>query len=104
MVRHISVFFLKEDQKEENKKVLLERLQGMESSLTNIASYHAGADCMERPPKGVPGVPDFGDVVQVIDFLNEKEAADYVKHPAHLALVESMSVYLEKVVAIDVNI
>ncbi len=103
MIRHISIFFLKEENKAEHKKLFLERLIQMEGKLDHVAAYQVGTDCMERPPKGIPGVPEFGDVVQVIDFADEAAALAYPDHPAHVSLAEDMGAYLEKVVAMDIR-
>lgn len=103
MVRHISIFFLKEENKADHQKLFIERLRQMESELERLAGYSVGTDCMERPPKGIPGVPEFGDFVQVIDFMEEADALAYPEHPAHVSLVKDMGEYLEKVVAIDIR-
>lgn len=104
MIRHISIFFLKEEGKTEHQKIFLERLTRMEPELGNIAGYTVGTDFMERPPKGEPNVPEFGDLVQVIDFVEEEDAFAYAGHAAHINLVTDMSMYLEKVVAIDIRL
>ena len=104
MIRHISIFFLKEENKAEHQKIFLERLTQMEGQLEHVAAYQVGTDCMERPPKGIPGVPEFGDVVQIIDFTEEADAYGYAKHPAHVALAQDMDAYLEKVVAMDIKL
>lgn len=104
MVKHISIFFLKEEQKAEHQKLFLERLKQMEAELSSLGGYHVGGDCIERPPKGAPGVPEFGDLMQVIDFMKEEDALAYPDHPAHIALTKDMGGYLEKVVAIDIRL
>lgn len=104
MIRHISIFFFKEEKKEEHKRLFMARLAAMETELDNLADYQAGNDCMRRPAKGMPGLPEFGDAVQIIDFLNEEDAFSYPRHPAHVNLMRDMSDYLEKVVAIDVRL
>ena len=104
MVRHISIFFLKEEYKSTRMEYCLEQLRKMEQSLDHTAGYRVGADCMKRPPAGIPGVPEFGDLVQVIDFPEERFACIYAEHPAHIALTQAIGTYLEKVVAVDFRI
>ena len=104
MIRHISIFFFKEEKKEEHKRLFTARLVAMETELDNLVDYQVGNDCMQRPPKGIAGLPEFGDAAQIIDFMNEEDAFSYPKHPAHINLMRDMSDYLEKVVAIDIRL
>lgn len=104
MIRHISVFFFKEDKKEEHKRLFMARLAAMETELDSLMDYQVGVDCMQRPPKGISGLPEFGDAAQIIDFVNEEDAFSYPNHPAHVNLMRDMSDYLEKVVAIDIRL
>lgn len=47
MVRHISIFFLKEEYKSTRMEYCLEQLRKMEQSLDHTAGYRVGADCMK---------------------------------------------------------
>lgn len=47
--------------------------------------------------------PKFGDMVQVIDFADRKEAEQYPTHPAHQKLMQEIGYAVDKVVAIDVE-
>ena len=103
MIKHVSIFFLKDENKEENKKSLVKMLEQFEDKLENIAEYQVGSDCMKRPPKGLPGVPEFGDVMQIIGFKNEADAGSYAMLPEHMELMKSSESMIERVVAIDIQ-
>lgn len=100
-IRHISIFFIKEEMKSKLPE-LLEILKTCTENV-NAASYMTGTDCMPRPAEKIPGLPEFGDMVQVIDFADRKEAEQYPAHPAHQKLMQEIGYAVEKVVAIDVE-
>lgn len=87
MIRHISIFFLKENVSENEKAQALEALRHVGDGMDDVLDCQAGADCMERPPKGLPGLPEFGNLVQVIDF---KTRVMYVKSPAGEDYIDQM--------------
>ncbi len=103
MIRHISVFFLKEEQREDKLPGFIEDLKEMGRKLEGdvATNYSCGANNMNRPPKGTPGIPEFGDAVQVFDFIRPEYAADYGHHPVHVAMAEATGSFIEKVVAIE---
>jgi len=103
MIKHISIFFLKDENKEENKKSFVKMLEQLEEKLEHVTEYQVGCDYMKRPPKGLPGVPEFGDVVQIIDFENEIDASSYAMHPAHVELMKLSENMIEKAVAMDIR-
>lgn len=100
-IRHISIFFIKEDMKPK----LPELMETLKTCTENVKAeaYMTGADCMPRPVEKIPGLPEFGDIVQVIDFENRAEAEQYPEHPAHRVLMKEIGSAIEKVVAIDVE-
>lgn len=100
-IRHISIFFIKE----EMKTKLPELLETLTRCTENVAAeaYMTGVDCMPRPAERIPGLPEFGDVVQIIDFETRVEAEQYPAHPAHQKLMHEIGYAVEKVVAIDVE-
>lgn len=104
MIRHISIFFFKEGIADFEKNRVCHIFKEMKKELSYIADYQVGSDCMPRPPKGIPGLPEFGHLVQVIDFLTEEAAAGYAMHPAHIKVSEAVDSYIEKVVAIDFEV
>ncbi|WP_371296783.1 Dabb family protein [Ruminococcus sp.] len=101
MIRHISIFFIKEEMKSKLPE-LLEILKTCTENV-NAASYMTGIDCMPRPAEKIAGLPEFGDMVQVIDFADRKEAEQYSAHPAHQKLMQEIGYAVDKVVAIDVE-
>jgi hypothetical protein len=102
MVKHISVFFLKEENKEDARLKLLDRLAAVGRQLSEAKAYQIGPDCMQRPPKGFSGLPEFGDVLQIIDFPDTAAAERYVRSEVHNSLVTDMDSLIEKVVAMDI--
>ena len=100
MIRHISIFFIKEEMKSKLPK-LLEILKTCTENV-NVTSYMTGTDCMPIPAEKIPGLPEFGDMVQVIDFADRKEE-QYPTHPAHQKLMQEIGYAVDKVVAIDVE-
>lgn len=104
MIRHISIFFLKDENKEKNIPELREKLVRLGGELTGVLAYHVGTHTGPKPPKGAPGAPEFGDLVQMIDFADAAAAGAYPGHPGHLALVEATGGYVERVVAMDVEL
>ena len=100
-IRHISIFFIKD----EMKSKLPELLEDLKTCTEKVKAeaYMTGADCMPRPAGKIPGLPEFGDIVQVIDFETRVEAEQYPEHPAHKELMQKIGDAIEKVVAIDVE-
>ena len=101
MVRHISIFFLK---KEKEKSWVIEKLKELEHRLNEVSGYAVGLDCLERPTERTPELPEFGDIVQMIDFDTAEAATAYPNQPGHMKLMEEIGEYIEKVIAIDVAI
>lgn len=104
MIRHISIFFLKENVSENEKAQALEALRHVGDGMDDVLDCQAGADCMERPPKGLPGLPEFGNLVQVIDFKTREAAEGFASHPAHLKEMEQINAFVEKAAAADFEI
>lgn len=101
MIRHISIFFIKEEMKSKLPE-LLEILKTCTKNV-NAASYMTDTDCMPRPTEKIPSLSEFGDMVQVIDFADRKEAEQYPAHPAHQKLMQEIGYAVDKVVAIDIE-
>lgn len=101
MIRHISVFFFKKDTSEESKEMVENLMEELGNKLNGVRSYAVGKNCANMPPKGMPGVPEFGDFVQVIDFDDSEMANSYAFNSEHLEVVKRTSEFFEKVVAID---
>lgn len=103
MIRHISIFFLKEEKKDANIKEMKAHLEELGRELTGAVAYTVGIHAGPRPAKG-PGVPEFGDLIQIVDFKTKEDAAAYPLHPGHRKLMEETDAYIEKVVAMDVEL
>lgn len=104
MIRHISVFFIKESMKDQMDGLI--ETTRVCSSEVQAAAYVVGPNAAKLPedaPKSAD-LPDFGDFVQILDFNTPAEAAAYPVHPAHLKLMKSIGHAVEKVTAIDVGI
>ena len=99
MIRHISVFFVREDKKSQIEDLV--RQTRIWSEQAGAKAWTVGASCMPPPEKVMPGMPMFGDFAQVLDFEDADMAAAYPHHPAHKALMESIGAAIENVVAID---
>ncbi len=128
MVRHISVFFVREDKKSQIEELV--KQTRIWSEQAGAKAWTVGANCMPVPgdlgqKKGedqdvdkaatagndlneaakmaIPkmNMPAFGDFAQVLDFEDADAAAAYPHHPAHKALMEAIGASVEKVVAID---
>lgn len=103
MIRHISIFFLKKENKKENILDIKERLARLGGELCGVLAYHVGEHAGPKPPEGTPGAPEFGDLIQMIDFADAAAAGAYPEHPGHLALAAATDGYVEKVVAMDIE-
>ncbi len=101
MVRHISIFFFKKEVTDTEKENVRRMLLGLKEKLEGVADYRVGTHCMPLPPSGAAEGPQFGDLVQVIDFYGRDGAESYPRHAAHMELLAETSGYMEKVVAID---
>lgn len=104
MIRHISMFFLNEDDKKLHIKKaenLVSLLKKLPDEIPEITQCTVGMN-LTVPPQILPeGAPLFGDVVQIIDFSEQEAANHYSVHPAHLRLIELTDEWIEQVTAID---
>ena len=101
MIRHISIFFLKDGVTKEEKGHVEIALGELKNELTGIADYRTGTNCLPPPPLGAANAPRFGDLVQVIDFVSREEAKNYPGHSGHRKLLEATSAYMKEVIAVD---
>lgn len=96
MIRHISVFTL------ENKKELSLLKSLLEETAKNcplIQKSQIGENIATPPAADLKG-PDFGDIVQIIDFDTIEDANAYPTSEAHKYLFKN-SPKMKKVTAID---
>lgn len=96
MIRHISVFTLEDKKDLPLLKSLLEET-GKNCSL--IRHSQIGENIAAPPKEGLEG-PDFGDLVQVIDFDTPEDAKAYPTSETHIHLFHN-SPKMKKVTAID---
>lgn len=96
MVRHISVFTLEDKKELPLLKSLLEEA-GKKCPL--IRQSQIGENISAPPKEGLVG-PDFGDLVQIIDFDTPEDAKAYPTSEAHINLFHN-SPKMKKVTAID---
>jgi len=99
MIRHISIFTLK-DIKQKNSFIQLLKEIGEKCPL--IIDSQVGEHLGNKPPVGTAG-PHFGDVIQLIDFKDEKDAQAYPTSKEHMYLVEN-GPEMAAVTAIDYKI
>ena len=96
MIRHVSVFTLKDKNKIDDFIVLL---NGVGQTCPLIVNSQVGKNIAHLPPEGLEG-PDFGDVIQLIDFQSKEDADLYPQSKEHLKLFHDGPEML-KVTAID---
>lgn len=104
MIRHISMFFLKEDDKElriKKAEDLVFLLKKLPDEIPEITQCTVGMNLTVPPQILSEGAPLFGDVVQIIDFAEPEAVYHYPVHPAHLRLIELTDEWIEQVTAID---
>lgn len=97
MYRHISIFTLKDKNEIQSLKDLLEEV----GSCPLIVNNHVGLN-MTLLPDGEKG-PNFGDVIQTIDFHTKEDLDKYPTSKEHLKLFHE-GPEMEKVTAIDFEI
>lgn len=101
MVRHISIFYFKENVTTDQMNYVLSLLNQLQFNLDLVNDYRVGQNCMTLPQTSAKNAPLFGNIAQVIDFITMEAAKDYPSHPAHLQLMADISSYIEKVAVID---
>lgn len=95
MIRHVSVFTLKN---KEEIPAFMHLLEEVGQTCPLIVSSQIGTN-ITHLPEGVPG-PKFGDVIQIIDFNTKKDADNYPQSKEHLKRVEQGPI-MQEVTAID---
>lgn len=98
MFRHISVFTL---ENKEEIDTLVKQLHVVEKCPL-IVKGEVGVNVTPLPEEGLEG-PDFGDVVQIIDFATKEDLETYPSSKEHLKLFKEGPV-MKKVSAIDYEI
>lgn len=94
MYRHISIFTL------ENANQIPEFIQQLEqiAKLPSVVSAQSGVNLTQIPEN--VSCPDFGDVIQILDFETKEELDAYPSSDAHQDLLKN-GPEMKKVTAID---
>ena len=93
MVKHVSIFALKD---KSEIKHFVEMLEEIGEKCPLIIKSEIGVNMSEQPPVG----PHFGDVIQIIEFKNEDDLNNYPKSKEHQKLLTD-GPEMETVTAID---
>ncbi len=108
MVKHISVFFIKEqangNSKKENIEYIKDLLNAIPDKMDKIVNCIVGKNIAETPDLGIKEGPEFGDLIQILDFETFEDAKAYPTHVSHIDLLIKTKDLMEKVVAIDIEI
>lgn len=102
MIRHISVFTVNTQHKEENISALVKMLLIVQKT----CSFACGGMVMRSvenniEPPNVEDDPIFGDVIQILDFLDKDSAAQYPSCAAHLELLKKSLPIVDQAATID---
>lgn len=93
MIKHVSVFTLKDKMEIDHFITLLEEV-GNDCSL--IVNSEVGCNISKQPPVG----PHFGDVIQIVEFSNLIDLQKYPQSKEHQKLLMD-GTEMETVTAID---
>ncbi len=93
MIKHVSVFTLKD---KSEIKHFVEMLEEVGKNCPLIIKSEVGVNIGEQPPVG----PHFSDVIQIIEFKNEDDLNNYPKSKEHQKLLTD-GPEMETVTAID---
>ncbi|MFQ6792066.1 MAG: Dabb family protein [Thomasclavelia sp.] len=99
MIRHISIFTLKDKQKIND---FMDLLNEISDKCPLIINFEIGKHVNKNEPVNDYG-PHFGDVIQLIDFKNQLDADAYPQSKEHIYLIENGPL-MEEVTAIDYEI
>lgn len=103
MIRHISIFELKNEWKENGTQKLISLLEEV-ASCKLIQKSVIGINITRIPKTAGIETPVFGDVIQSIDFRDRYAAAAYPRSIEHQNLLEQSKHMIEHVTAIDFEI
>lgn len=99
MYRHVSVFTLEDAlQQADFVKLLQEVGDQCEMIMHNEVGVHIG-----NKPTGMQGGPQFGDVIQIIDFATKEDLEAYPASKAHQKIIKE-GPKMAHVTAIDYEI
>lgn len=101
-MRHISVFRVKPEHRNEATLSLLEaQLKALPAQIPTITACEIGRKPMEMPVDSPNGEVSFYDLVQIITFASPEDCREYPMAPAHRDFLATSSQYMEQVIVID---
>lgn len=101
-MRHISVFRVKPEHRNEATLSLLEaQLRALPEQIPTITACEIGRKPMELPVDSPNGEVAFYDLVQIITFATPEDCQGYPMTQGHRDFLAGSSQYMEQVVVID---
>lgn len=102
MMKHVSVFKLKEEyRKEELIEEIAAHLKKIPEDVPEIISSEIGVKPFPMPTASPDGHVEFYDLIQIIGFEDEKGSMAYPASKGHQDFLAWSSEYFEKVIGID---
>ena len=95
LLRHVVLFKFKEDASAAGVKSVEDAFMGLKGKINTIKDVEWGLN--SSPEKLNEGLTH----CFFVTFASDKDRDDYLVHPAHLAFVEVLKPYLDKVVVVD---
>jgi hypothetical protein len=96
-LRHVVMFQFKESSSPKDIQKVVDAFNALPSKIDTIKDYEFGTN---NSPEGLN---DGFTHVFLVTFADDAGRAKYLPHPAHLAFVEVLKPYLEKVMVLDFN-
>ncbi|NPE30395.1 Dabb family protein [Methanococcoides sp. SA1] len=96
MIKHIVLWTLKEENKEENAKEMVKRLNCLKDKIDEVVTIEAGINFVESERSF--------DVALYSEFKSVEDLDKYRVHEAHQEVVKYIRTVSEKVVAVDYKI
>ena len=94
-LRHVVLFKFKEEASAAGVKSVEDAFMGLKGKISTIKDVEWGLN--SSPEKLNEGLTH----CFLVTFTSDKDRNDYLVHPAHLAFVEVLKPYLDKVVVVD---
>ncbi len=96
MIKHMVMWTLKEENKTENAKKMVNMLNDLQDKIDEIVSIEAGQNFTDSDRNY--------DIGLIVAFNSEKDLNAYRVHPAHQEVVEFVKGVVDKAVAVDYNL
>ena len=102
MMRHVSVFRLKPEHRNEHTIRQIEgQLRALPQKIPTITSCEIGVKPLSMPPESPDGHVQFYDLIQIITCASPEDSAGYPATAGHQEFLASSSEYMEQVIGID---